>query len=63
MKKGAPARLTIIAGVPYLEIQKRLATEIAVHINNNPASQELAEVIIRWKTPSDREYVYAVNSS
>ena len=63
MKKGASARLTVVTGVTYLEIQKRLATEIAIHVNNNPVSQEIAEVVIRWKAPSDREYIYAVNSS
>jgi len=63
MKKGAPAKLTVIAGVPYLEVQKRLATEVAIHINNNPVSQEIAEVSIRWKAPNEREYVYSVNSS
>jgi hypothetical protein len=63
MKKGATGKLTVVSGVTYLEVQKRLATEIAVHVNNNPVSQEIAEVIIRWKAPSDREYIYAVNAS
>jgi hypothetical protein len=60
MKKGAPARLVIVNRLTYPEVQKRLATELAVHINNNPVSQEIEEVTIRWKTPIDREYCYIV---
>ncbi len=62
MKKGAPAKLIIVSHVPYAEVQKRLATELAAHISNNPVSQEIEEVIIRWKAPLDREYCYIVKS-
>jgi hypothetical protein len=63
MKKGAAAKRLIVNGGPYAEIQKRLASELAIHINNNPVSQEIEEVSIRWKAPIDREYCYIVKSS
>ena len=63
MKKGAAAKRLIVNGGPYAEVQKRLASELAIHINNNPVSQEIEEVNIRWKAPIDREYCYIVKSS
>ena len=62
-KNGGESGALLVSRADYASVQQALAESVLKDIGTSSPKEQIEEIVIRWKTPIEREYCYKIGPS